>query len=38
MERKKNLTYGTKKVDEVSFSKHGGKDENNEKMIRMQLE
>jgi hypothetical protein len=38
MKRKKNLTYGTKKVEGVSFSKHGRKYENNEKMIRMQPE
>jgi hypothetical protein len=35
---KKKLTYGTKKVKGVSFLKHRGKDEDNEKRIRMQPE
>jgi hypothetical protein len=34
----KNLTYGTKKVEWVSFPKHGGKDEDNGEMMGMQPE
>jgi hypothetical protein len=34
--RKKNLTYGTKKVEGVSFPKHGGKYEDNGERMRMQ--
>jgi hypothetical protein len=36
--RKKNLTYGTKKVEGVSFPKHGGKDEDNGERMGMQPE